>query len=279
MKPWERTGACQLVVRAPAAKVCPVRLDIPRMLLAVRDEGRMEQPRAIRIAMRAFAWAATRPRIYRAAAPRSGGCGRPQPVWLDRSPARTGGGMDRVARDLRACGQEFPRIGGASEGRRRAGRHERARSDPESGPRRCAGRVGFHLSTPTRSPAARILAGPRDRCLSRRRLTTCSRVFCTRPRRSGVVHHVESSAADVRARVAGSMEGEDVFAWDAESFPYEARPLLSSAMTGRDARASRHRPRSASPGATRRLRGNRVSSVVLSGPHAARGTLSCLPST
>jgi L-lactate dehydrogenase complex protein LldF len=51
-------GACR--------EVCPVRLDIPRMLLALRRQASDHPtPRSLAPAMRMFAWAATRPRAYR----------------------------------------------------------------------------------------------------------------------------------------------------------------------------------------------------------------------
>ena len=55
-------GACR--------DVCPVRLDIPRMLLVLRDRVEREAPtsRTIGRAMKAFAWAASRPSVYRRAA-------------------------------------------------------------------------------------------------------------------------------------------------------------------------------------------------------------------
>ncbi|HMF95161.1 MAG TPA: LutB/LldF family L-lactate oxidation iron-sulfur protein [Vicinamibacterales bacterium] len=54
-------GACR--------DVCPVRLDIPRMLLTLRHEAveRTPQPFALRMGLRAFAQIATRPPLYRRA--------------------------------------------------------------------------------------------------------------------------------------------------------------------------------------------------------------------
>ncbi len=54
-------GACR--------EVCPVRLDIPRMLLALRSRAvqRTPQPVALRIGLKTFARVATRPALYRAA--------------------------------------------------------------------------------------------------------------------------------------------------------------------------------------------------------------------
>ena len=55
-------GACR--------EVCPVRLDIPRMLLALRQQAveRTPQPAALRVGLKLFARVASRPRIYRLAA-------------------------------------------------------------------------------------------------------------------------------------------------------------------------------------------------------------------
>jgi L-lactate dehydrogenase complex protein LldF len=54
-------GACR--------DVCPVRLDIPRMLLQLRHEAApFSAPRWLRTGLRAFSWVVHRPRLYRAAA-------------------------------------------------------------------------------------------------------------------------------------------------------------------------------------------------------------------
>jgi L-lactate dehydrogenase complex protein LldF len=51
-------GACR--------EVCPVSLDIPRMLLALRGAaGAAAQPRAVKWGLKAFTWLAVRPRAYR----------------------------------------------------------------------------------------------------------------------------------------------------------------------------------------------------------------------
>jgi len=54
-------GACR--------EVCPVRIDIPRMLLALRAEsaGEGRLPIWLKLALRAYRFAATRPRVFRAA--------------------------------------------------------------------------------------------------------------------------------------------------------------------------------------------------------------------
>lgn len=68
LEPWRELpyasslcGACR--------DVCPVRLDIPRMLLALRRDAAVEglQPRTLTLGMRAFAWIASRPAVYRLA--------------------------------------------------------------------------------------------------------------------------------------------------------------------------------------------------------------------
>src|SRR5262249_4823598 len=88
-------GACR--------EVCPIRLDIPRMLLSLRQAGAKDaRPRSLRPAMKLFAWTATRPAMYR----RAGGMAR----WWLRRRARSGwigslpglaGGWTR-SRDLKA---------------------------------------------------------------------------------------------------------------------------------------------------------------------------------
>ena len=53
-------GACR--------EVCPVRIDIPRMLLALRQQASdVSKPRVLKPAMTVFAWVAARPRVYRRA--------------------------------------------------------------------------------------------------------------------------------------------------------------------------------------------------------------------
>src|SRR5207253_1608527 len=69
-------GACR--------DVCPLRLDIPRMLLSLRGRATREAPApaTLRAPMKAFAWMAVRPRLYRTLA----AAGR----WLLRLRAREG---------------------------------------------------------------------------------------------------------------------------------------------------------------------------------------------
>jgi L-lactate dehydrogenase complex protein LldF len=66
LEPWrELPGASSLC--GACRDVCPVRLDIPRMLLTLRDEVEREAPtsRALGRGIRMFAWTASRPAIYR----------------------------------------------------------------------------------------------------------------------------------------------------------------------------------------------------------------------
>jgi len=87
-------GACR--------EVCPVRLDIPRMLLAVRDEAKGSQPLVMKVAMRMFAWTASRPRLYRTAmwTVRRVLGSRSRGGWIDRLPGMAAGWTS--SRDLRA---------------------------------------------------------------------------------------------------------------------------------------------------------------------------------
>jgi L-lactate dehydrogenase complex protein LldF len=89
-------GACR--------EVCPVRLDIPRMLLELRGRAAREaaQPASLRIGMRAFAWLAARPRLYRGAWRLARWSLRrlASRGWIRRAPGLLGGWTR--ARDLRA---------------------------------------------------------------------------------------------------------------------------------------------------------------------------------
>jgi L-lactate dehydrogenase complex protein LldF len=89
-------GACR--------DVCPLRLDIPRMLLGLRSRASVEAPPAfpLRFGMRAFAWAAARPAAYRLMT-RLGRTllrARARDGWIARLPGMAGG-WTRF-RDLRA---------------------------------------------------------------------------------------------------------------------------------------------------------------------------------
>jgi L-lactate dehydrogenase complex protein LldF len=88
-------GACR--------DVCPVRLDIPRMLLSLRHSGSSHaRPRSLGPAMKLFAWIATRPAMYR----RTAGVvrwwlrRRARNGWIHRLPGLAGGWTR--SRDLKA---------------------------------------------------------------------------------------------------------------------------------------------------------------------------------
>jgi L-lactate dehydrogenase complex protein LldF len=89
-------GACR--------DVCPVRLDLPRMLLRLRYRSAQERraPWSLRLAMKAFAWSASRPAAYRALARlvRRGLRWRARGGWVRSGPWLLGG-WTRV-RDLPA---------------------------------------------------------------------------------------------------------------------------------------------------------------------------------
>jgi L-lactate dehydrogenase complex protein LldF len=79
-----------------------VRLDIPRMLLALRNEGQSSQPVFMKAAMRMFAWTATKPRLYRSSmrVVRRFLSGRSRGGWIGRLPGMAAGWTS--SRDLRA---------------------------------------------------------------------------------------------------------------------------------------------------------------------------------
>jgi L-lactate dehydrogenase complex protein LldF len=89
-------GACR--------EVCPVRLDIPRMLLALRHTAveRTPQPLALRLGLKAFARIASRPSLYRAAtaAVRRVLRARARDGWITRAPGLAAGWTK--FRDLKA---------------------------------------------------------------------------------------------------------------------------------------------------------------------------------
>ncbi len=93
-------GACR--------DVCPVRLDIPRMLLSLRRDvvRTVPQPRSLALGMRLFAWAAARPAVYHRAARagrwllRRGGDG----AWVRTAPGLAG--QWTRFRDLRSPARE-----------------------------------------------------------------------------------------------------------------------------------------------------------------------------
>jgi L-lactate dehydrogenase complex protein LldF len=89
-------GACR--------DVCPVRLDIPRMLLSLRDSANRRDPAPLelRLGMKAFGRIASRPRLYRmfAAMARAALRSRARDGWVASAPGLAAG-WTRV-RDLKA---------------------------------------------------------------------------------------------------------------------------------------------------------------------------------
>jgi L-lactate dehydrogenase complex protein LldF len=89
-------GACR--------DVCPVRLDIPRMLLGLRRETVREEgaPLSLRLGLKAFAWMAPRPWLYRAATrlARLALRARARGGWVQRAPGLAAGWTK--VRDLKA---------------------------------------------------------------------------------------------------------------------------------------------------------------------------------
>ncbi len=80
-------GACR--------DVCPVRIDIPRMLLKLRadDASVALSPRWIRLGIRAFAWTGTRPRVFQAAGRLAAAATRmiARDGWISRLPGPLAG--------------------------------------------------------------------------------------------------------------------------------------------------------------------------------------------
>ena len=89
-------GACR--------EVCPVRIDIPRMLLALRSAATKEnpRPRSLAVAMKGYAWVSTRPRLYRSMVRIGGWWLRrlARDGWIRKAPGLAGGWTR--SRDLRA---------------------------------------------------------------------------------------------------------------------------------------------------------------------------------
>jgi L-lactate dehydrogenase complex protein LldF len=112
LEPWRELphasslcGACR--------DVCPVRLDIPRMLLALRRDVAAAdlQPRTLAWSMKAFAWIAARPALYRAASAvaRRWLRARAREGWVRDLPGPAGGWTK--SRDLRApAGKTFQEL-------------------------------------------------------------------------------------------------------------------------------------------------------------------------
>lgn len=103
MRGWsELPGASSLC--GACRDVCPVRLDIPRMLLSLRNSSKVDAPPplSLSLGMRAFAFLATHPRLYRhaAALARRVLSALASRGWVRRLPGLAAGWTS--ARDLRA---------------------------------------------------------------------------------------------------------------------------------------------------------------------------------
>ncbi|HEV3141947.1 MAG TPA: LutB/LldF family L-lactate oxidation iron-sulfur protein, partial [Vicinamibacterales bacterium] len=89
---------------AACRDVCPVRLDIPRMLLSLRYQAvKQTKPSgSLALAMKSFAWAASKPRVYRALAKRTRGWLRmlARDGWISKLPGPAG--RWTLSRDLKA---------------------------------------------------------------------------------------------------------------------------------------------------------------------------------
>ena len=73
-------GACK--------EVCPVRIDIPKLLVDLRRQSTGHMPRSIRVSLAGFAWVSTRPRLYRLVTRLASVLGRlwSRDGWLRRVP-------------------------------------------------------------------------------------------------------------------------------------------------------------------------------------------------
>ncbi len=122
LHPWRELAHASSLCGA-CREVCPVRLDIPRMLLSLRSQAEGAQPRTLKMAMQLFAWTATRPRVYGVAtrAVRWLLAGRGRGGWIDRLPGLASGWTS--SRDLRTpARRSFQDQWRERQGRRSAGR-------------------------------------------------------------------------------------------------------------------------------------------------------------
>jgi len=114
-------GACR--------EVCPVRIDIPRMLLKLREAGvdAGESPLWVTLGMKALRWVAVEPHIFR-------GAGRVA-AWLSRTAARDGW-LVRLPGHLSAwtAARDFPAMAAESFSDRWKKRRRRAPLPPSSPP-------------------------------------------------------------------------------------------------------------------------------------------------
>jgi L-lactate dehydrogenase complex protein LldF len=114
-------GACR--------EVCPVRIDIPRMLLALRADPAAvaATPRWIRVGMRMYAWLGTRPALFRAAGSVAAAATRltARDGWIHRLPGPLGAWT---------ASRDFPAMAGQSFQQRWARRKSRRPTTSRPGP-------------------------------------------------------------------------------------------------------------------------------------------------
>jgi L-lactate dehydrogenase complex protein LldF len=107
LRGWSELPAASTLCGA-CRDVCPVRLDIPRMLLSLRKSTAetTRTPLALRLSILAFGWIAPRPALYRAAARVAGWFLRRLATdgWIKRAPGLAAGWTK--LRDLRAPATE-----------------------------------------------------------------------------------------------------------------------------------------------------------------------------
>jgi L-lactate dehydrogenase complex protein LldF len=120
-------GACR--------EVCPVRIDIPRMLLALRADPAAvaATPRWIRLGMRMYAWLGTRPALFRAAGNVAAAATRltARDGWIHRLPGPLRGWT---------ASRDFPAMAGQSFQQRWARRKTRRPTTGRRGPATDGGR-------------------------------------------------------------------------------------------------------------------------------------------
>ena len=202
-------GACR--------DVCPVRLDIPRMLLELRKQAVEEAgvPWTLRAGLWGFGMAASRPWLYRLCA-RLGGIGARLLApggWIKKLPGLAGGWTR--SRDMKTPGAEkLPTIVPGAPCPLTARLAILCPRTPGPGPRASSRKPGracrsawpILSRTPARSGSACWRSSPCWACEA----------------------HVEASEADVRARVSALIAGKSVLSWDADKLPYGTGACLAA---------------------------------------------------
>jgi L-lactate dehydrogenase complex protein LldG len=222
------------------------------------------------------------------------GTGASRAQRLDRAIARSGRGVDAIARLQGAAGRAVSaavaraaaRAGACGVSDTRSAILDRVRRAQATGRIPAAQPAGHHgpatHASPTRAsdelngvgfrpgdihPPLRETAAPtRDRLLT---------IFLRELTALGVAHHVEVSAEDVRNRVRSIADGRAVLAWDRERLPYEVGAVLAGAATGASPRAEQAAAEVGVTGCDAAI-AETGSLVVLSGPGKPRAA-SLLP--